>query len=412
MSVPVSTYQLEEFSAVQTRSSNFSIVHGPTGVRLHSFIDPAAEAIELAQQYVASNSKSIVIVGGSLGYLPEAICSQRGSCDHVTTVEMDLELLALARHIRPESDYVRGKAGTVRFAPTATEFSNAVHDLTNDTALVISPYVFKLPTLSSIASYLAVLRSEFASASRYREPLAAHTARNVVALEKLRPWTDIRLPEHSVIVVVGAGPGLNRCAESLRVYRSNLCIVAASGAVPALRTEQLSPDVVMIMESDESAASDTAFIEPVSQLIVFPFANLDALESRLNQVFNAAPQAAAKLFSRGGSSVIPALDFALAASAAPLLLVGVDLSASEGLYASGSLRETSGFGEGRLHQSRFESMRWGLERVLENQQTPSRTVAHVISHHRPLHGSTKASFERVPLLLKQLTHIGATHAVV
>ena len=111
--------------------------------------------------------------------------------------------------------------------------------------------------------------------------------------------------------------------------------------------------------------------------------------------------------ARGGSSAIPALDFALRTSQSDVVLVGLDLGYQIGSAAEGSNRDrnTPVFGS-----PKFLSMRAGLERVLADCGNGNRRIFHVLERGVALKGTLRIRPRDLLEVLNSLTRLEMAHA--
>jgi hypothetical protein len=174
--------------------------------------------------------------------------------------------------------------------------------------------------------------------------------------------------------VAGAGPSLEECTPALRRHRSRFVLVAASGAVPPLRSARIDPDWVIALEARDAVLNDLASLQPETPIIVFESTHPQAILSAHGPVF-----CGRGLESRGGTTLVPALDFALRCSANDVFLIGADLGYGSRAYAAGAKREPK---RGDLPAGvppKFLAMRAALENLLERKPRDARVVYHVLS---------------------------------
>ncbi len=390
---------LAEFEILPARSGEPTALHVPTGVLLHSRIDPAAEARDISQQHGSTDTGHTVILGGGLGYLPEAVLASCGETHTVTVIEPDVALYQLARAHRPSAPYFTSPQVRIIRAATLSAVTNFSRELPGDATLLIAPYLLRLAQHehTAFAGFLHILRAEQASRSAYESVLPVHEAANSARLTALPRAVSVRLAANKPIIVVGAGPSLDACTDFLRIARESVTIVAASGAVPPLQAMKISPDWIIALEGRDTVLADLADVPASARVIVFPATHPAAIARA-----DLALYSGEALETRGGSSAIPALDFALSVSSlsVPVALVGLDLGHQNGAYARAANREINDDHGGSAMPPKFLSMRAGLERILGLPRALNRRVFHVLDGGLPLRGTEMLHPASLPSILE------------
>ncbi len=380
-----------EYAITESRCGEPSLAHCPSGIRLHSAVDPAAEARAAASALLPDRSSDILLIGGGLGYLAEALLECMTRKQNICCAEIEPALLALATRTRPASAYLRSPRIRVETCPTMSVFSARLRSCPDDSAVIVAPYLYSLSSwmFPEWKKYLTLLRTERASAPVYERVLPTNREKYSNKLASALPWDVLRLPTHRAVVIVGAGPSLDSAFPFMLNKRSELAVIAASGAVPPLMRRGIFPDVVVLLEASDAPVADLQELPGHIPCVCFPFANLSALSG--NALFNAQSENTRPLASRGGTSLVPALDLALTLSSAPVFLVGADLSSENGHYAEGARRVSRPM-IGRS-PVKFSAMRFGLESVLIDHDRGRRNVFHVVQHNQPLTGTIRMTPE-------------------
>jgi hypothetical protein len=247
-------------------------------------------------------------------------------------------------------------------AATLTDIRRISYALNRYVSPFISPY---LPLLavhlrSPLSDLLQHFRSERASQSIYCDIVKNHSQVNQGHLSDF-PFALKASPEPKPFVVCGAGPSLNDCINVLKTFRDRICIIAVSGAIPALLCQDINPDWVIAFEARETVLDDLKDLPITTRVIVFPSTHPSVM-SKSGFTFYSGTDSNDALETRGGTSVIPALDFAIRLAKQFILLCGVDLSNENGTYAIGSKRENHA-GD-KTSMPKFAAMRIGLESLI------------------------------------------------
>lgn len=399
--------RLAEYAVVNGGTDAPTAVHVPSGVFLHSRFDPCREAAELTVEYGNTGSQETVLLGGGLGYLAEAILRNEGKDHRVTVLEPEPALLQLAKSCRSGSEYVTSPNIRILPAATVSAMQKVVGSLSGDANLIIAPYYKSLSRLKDLplAGFVQSLASQYAARSIYSLRLEQHRTKNQQKLAELPSALNVRLPKHKVPVVVGAGPSLDLCIEHLQSCRYLCLLIAASGAAPSLVSANLDPDWIIALEALDAVVEDMPALRKPTNLIVFSSTHPDVLKTENHTLYSGAGNPEGELFASAGTSVAPALDFALRCSNLPVFLVGVDLTYRHGAYAHGAQRKESQSRTSDRTPPKFLAMRTGLERLLDVRSLSGkkRTVYQILQDGTPLTGAVPLNPEELPDKLMSIT---------
>ncbi|HEY3295781.1 MAG TPA: 6-hydroxymethylpterin diphosphokinase MptE-like protein [bacterium] len=392
-----------EFAIFPSRCGLPSAMHVPTDTLIHSRVNPEREAADIADAHSNPAASSTVIIGGGLGYLAEAVSQLRGAGHPVHVIEPHREVLYLARASRGYCAYLTSERIHVHCAVTRTGLSATLRDLPADAAVIVAPYLLRLSEQADfpLGGLLRIVRAEIASSAVYNPLLAAQSGVFDRVLANLPSVFAARLSGSKTSIVAGAGPNLTECLPALAAQRSGITLIAASGAVPALLNARLTPDWVFALEAKDTVIKDLEGLPLGTRVVVFPSTHPAIIGGNRFSLIAGASAGAPGLETRGGSSVIPALDFALCSGSSDVVLIGVDLGNQNGTYAAGSARSNAVSEFRNAEPPKFLSMRAGLERVLHERQHPSRAIYHVLRQGRTLCGTERISPERARVLLHQ-----------
>ncbi|MCB9358050.1 MAG: DUF115 domain-containing protein [Calditrichaeota bacterium] len=185
--------------------------------------------------------------------------------------------------------------------------------------------------------------------------------------------------------VIGAGPSLTPCAGSLKSYREELFVIAASGAVPSLLRYGVIPDLAVAMEAKPESAADIEDLPDESLIVVFPWTAPKVMRSGRSNMVVADEKL--ELRTSGGSTALAAADLATRLTTQEVYLLGMDLSDQLGTYAHGALRE-------ERHVS-MNAAKWSVMRAAFDSWVSSlgyRKIFHVLQGTvAPLNGTTVLS---------------------
>lgn len=334
-----------------------------------------------------TTSQRVLLIGCGLGYLAKALYAACRKETKLCLVEPDPELAALAE----ANGYTSRKLPNVHCIVTGQlrVLSAEISALPTETHVIVAPYLRRLSRARSDpwSKYLHALSVELASAQVYNPLLAVTQCTNQDQLKILPSWNMLDLTAKRSVAVVGAGPSLDPCIQTLRAKRDDFTIIAASGACPALLSRNIVPDFVIALEALDTVLTDLNDLPASVPLIVFASTNSQVLIQHRN-CFVGNPDGSPKLESRGGSSIIPALSLALKLVADSVFMIGVDLGAGSVPYANGVQRTFSYAADAPL--PKFAAMRFHLDALLQTTHENTR-VYHVSDVAVPLSGTTLLS---------------------
>jgi hypothetical protein len=380
---------LAEFVIFPSRCGLPTAVHVPSRTLIHSRVDPQREAEEIVGAEDLPPAALTILFGGGLGYLAEAIVSVRGPDHNVLVLEPDSALHALGRRHRAGTPYFTSPNIQTVLIPTGAALLSRCRDVPGDAAVIISPYALRLASRDRhpLSGYLQILRAERASRYVYESLVSAHLGASSAILSTLPKAVSVRLPDQRPVIVAGAGPSLDACAAHLREHRGQCVMVAASGAVPALLANGLEPDWVIALEAREAILDDLLDLPASSNVIVFPATHPAVYSTNPSRLFCGGGCGDEGLETRGGTSVIPALDFAMRVSGSDVVMVGVDLGNQRGTYARHAKRET-------------DVALPDAPRVINARPISGRCIYHVLEAGQPLSGTRLAKPADLPTILE------------
>lgn len=363
-----------------------------SGIALHSLRDPMKEARAVAMSVVDLNVANVLLIGGGLGYLVKAL-AERLPQANIILLEPEPELRKLA--LRSGIDYRSYPNVRVIVSSSVENIRNAISSCPKSTKVVISPYLKRLARTNT-GKMFALINStivEEASAHVYSKALEIAQVSNAPKLEQLPSWKELPRVNNTNVCVVGAGPSLNQCGNTLIKLRKEFLIVAASGAVPPLLRLGIKPDCVIALEALESCARDLRDLPTHVSVVVFGCTNPTVVSSR-ECLYSGACDEQDALQTYGGTTVLPALHLAMQWNPEHIYLIGIDLDASRTPYADGAMRDSAPYFPNQT-RPKFRAMRFNLERLLSSLQSVSQ-IWHVIEHGNALKGTTQIRPDQFP----------------
>ncbi|MCB1059334.1 MAG: DUF115 domain-containing protein [Calditrichaeota bacterium] len=331
------------FENIASESGPLVLRHAASGVLLHSGVDPLAEAESVAVALAQQQVQRVLCIGHGLGYVPQALKAVGIACH---SVEVFPELI----------DAESGNTGTRcdAFAKSDHDLKSIVAGMPPQTRIIILPYVLslrdKLP--QSLADYISFIHVTQQSQQLYRDLINRNIVVNGDELESMKPLSFKKCKSNKIGVALGAGPTLSAAISTLTERRSELCLVAASGAVPALSKHGINADWIVAMEARETTERDLETAADGSKVIFFPWTDPAALRQKRLDRYLAVEELG--LETSGGSTGLAAADFCSKITRGALFMIGMDMSDKSGEYAQGSQRESANI---NLRVPKFNFMR-------------------------------------------------------
>ena len=348
----------------QTRDEGFEFVTGRTGsttvviegIQLASAYDPQREAGRVVEDVLAETPDIIVVIGFGLGHTIEAI--RERSAVPIVVYEPSPPRMRAALGARKSLTLFGDRQ--IDFASTPEALFQRMEGRYLPGLRVqihIHPPLLELdPDMVRNAVQQISRAKDYVDASvgtRVRD-LGTWVARTMQNAGLLMQNPSIKelfgrfrgLP----VVVVSAGPSLDKQLETLARYRDRVLVISIGQALGALRSAGIEPDLVHILESqDVSHQLSRVGSSDNVNLVVTTDVSREVLEAPVRSCFVATPASdkagrwIARILSRegwvfGGSTVAHgAVSLACALGAGRIFLIGQDLAYTDGRhYAKGS----------------------------------------------------------------------------
>lgn len=324
------------------RKPGCTLIH-QQGVTLHSRFDPVREAENLVQSRGLHGGGNWIVFGFGLGYHVQAALRSMGPDDSLTVVELCPEVIAAALEHVDLTELLSSPQFQLWLPNGIPSLEQRIADISEDARVLIHPPSLalwrkqKLP-LTDILDRLELDRINMQySGAAYQEAVERNQ-------EILDACNDVEsyfgMIEHSPIMVVGAGPSLDKVKPLIKKYRTSLFVIAVNAAFIPLRNAGISPDAVVCVEPRDAAeASFDGLGEDYVPLICVLGTNPEVVENwngpRLKAYTDKTPT------PHTGTVAGCALDIAIRLGGNPVLLAGMDLALSNGWYAGGVLKSTA-----------------------------------------------------------------------
>lgn len=333
---------MSEFVVKLSYSGHANAVHKPSGVSVHSAVDPLREAHCVAE-LLARQHGSVLLVGNGLGYLANELKKREALS---ACVEVFGTLATLCK--------VHGVFRDQLLCETRDSMTRVFSTFLPGSRLIVMPYVRTLaPFLDTgLRECLNTAHVRAVSREVYDPIVSKNISENERLITSVKQLDFAEFCSPRIPVAVGSSPSLSVSIECLREFRSELTIVAASGAIPVLRQFGLNADFIVAMEARSTVLVDLEFANGSEWTIVFPWTHPQVLRNlKLPLLMVSQDQ---NIFTQGGASGLAAADIASRLGPAPIYLIGMDMSDSFGEYSKGVARTSANFS---LSAPKFDFMR-------------------------------------------------------
>jgi hypothetical protein len=336
-----------DVSAARKRGHFLVVDQGDDAVVLHSRYDPIRQAENWAEELTEQHDK-ILLVGGGLGYLPEALEERGVHCSIVEVLPEVPEDVELPIHL------FRNRDRLVEVDPSEPPV-NLIDRLSveaiSEAKVILHPgYEHLLPDPDSFLESLRLMsRGKLRNVqSRYRffNQQFSNLIEILPDVESMRPIESLRDQYgNQPVVVAGAGPSLSDAFEWLNQFQDRMVIVAVDSAYTALVSAGVEVDFVITLDPQPDNAIYVDNTDPAETLVTaltatpaytrwaesetrYGFLPSDdaaghRLTSSVMRWFSAYLSGESHLQS-GGSITSTAIDFVRLLGSDPICLTGVD----------------------------------------------------------------------------------------
>ena len=331
---------------------------------LHSLYDPLREAEQFINKEMTGieKAKAIVLVGAGLGYLTEILLPRLTDEQRIILVEPELCMLKAALAVRPMQALLQSEKISWVIGHPATDSAKAV------AALLTSNWIDKWHVLMApaIARYHIDFSRDFIHLLGSQLNTAqAHIATKIAA-SKIILWNILQNLRHSrqapgvvhfqdkwrnrPLVLVAAGPSLDKQLATLREYQDRVLIIAVGQAWRSLRQAGIEPHIVASVDPHQGnlphfvdmpnqhswlltdGACYPEIVDTFQGPRIFSY-SIGSLDKALEPL-----QGRRGVLGTGGSVANNLFSFAVMTGASPIILIGQDLAYTGGVtHASGNV---------------------------------------------------------------------------
>lgn len=312
---------------------------------MHTNGNVISEAFSLAEEWLAQEKESYVFYGLGMGYAYREMLSMDDNIS-IQVLEANRELLLLAMMFAPLWELLDSGRFELVYDPTGHKLRKIPMGISEERGF----YVF-YPALPGIGRQELRERMEtyFLEESSVRtqgrsllgnfRKNCRSGAGNIRQLEPLFGGMEV--------IIVAAGPSLDKNMEQLRKKRDGVILLAAGTVLKKLLAAGIRPDYVIMLDANSTVYSQIQGVEDCGVPLLF----LSTACSRVvenyqgeryllcQKGFAPAEELAGKqgwtLVESGGSVMTAALDLCLRLKAGKIIFVGLDLAYTDSLDHAG-----------------------------------------------------------------------------
>lgn len=368
------------------------LTKGDKGIYLHSKYDPIKEAETFADNIYSGDAETFLVLGLALGHHVQALSKKLSPGQQIIVLENNENLYRLAEG--------KGLYDGLKANPQVIIHKVfSLHDYIRDFKKIIDGESVKLvvygPALESFPEEFKEVK-ELIEEYRVKEQSMTSFLPTMLA----NFYENIKHYQYSVdrlfgkyvnqpIVIVAAGPSLDKNVHLLKDMGDKCVIIAVGRAVRSIVKAEVEPDFIVASDAKGHTHKQFVAIEKIKDLPVIGLSTTDAnifvkhdglkyiaLQEGLDEAEAYAREKGYSLVEAGGSVATTAFDIAIKMGGNPVIFIGQDLAYTGGqTHASGTwhrkvgdmpnLREVSGYYGGLVATNTTLNMylRWFENRI-------------------------------------------------
>ncbi len=357
-------------------------------IYIHSKYDPMREANQFAIKFKQKPDDVIVISGFGFGYHVKSMIRQCSEKNRIIIFEPDYEILKHAIRAVDLTDVFSNEKIYIIIDKTPEDVDVlcrryfSYEYIMNTTAIVLPPYMtlyknqleeFK-KILFDVGKFQKIMRNTYNVTGDLWNENFFRNMKFMVESYSIHDW--YLLFEDKPVVLVSAGPSLNKNLELLREIKGKVLIVCVYTALKVLEKANIRPDIIIALD-----ASQTAF-ENENYVFDIPFIYLNTIESKLLDIHKGNKMVAFASLDNyiidvlkklgkhidpincGESVACAALDIITKFGADPVIFIGQDLA-----YTNNKNHADGTFYDGNntldfINTQKFEVDAWGGGKVI------------------------------------------------
>lgn len=329
------------------------LTNGQKEIYLHSKYDPIKEAETFADNIYNGEIGIFLVLGLALGYHVQALAKKLHTDQKIIAIENNETIYRLAERKGLYDEIRTNKQVSINKVFTLEAYIKLFQKLIGDVNLKLLVYG---PSLESFPEEFREVKELI---EEYRVKEQSTTSFLPIILENF--YENIKHYNYSVdslfgkygnqpIVVIAAGPSLDKNVHLLKEVGNKGIILAVGRAVRSVVKAEIKPDYIIVSDAKDYTYKQFANIEKIKNIPVIGLSTTDAnifkkhvgtkyiaLQEGLDEAEAYAREKGHSLVDTGGSVATTALDVAIKMGGNPIIMVGQDLAYTDGrTHASGT----------------------------------------------------------------------------
>lgn len=330
----------ENYKIIKTKEECYTIqiIHNDISTKsatlLHSKYNPEKEAIQFAKKQFNSKEKINIVYGFGLGYHIEEILKKLDSKDLLYVLDINLEVFKLALKLKNLQKILLDKRLRLIISESQEEVAKQFLKLLKEE----NKFVIYPPSLKSIPNKYEKFKFVMEDwnvkkgvTGEWEEELKKNYEKNsLIKSESIGGM--INKYKNKPIIIVSAGPSLNKNKHLLENLKGKALIFAVGPAVKSLLRANVKPDMFCIIDPSILTYKQIEGIEDLD----IPFIYLDTANEYTVSKYNGPKYVISnkanggtsnkELIEMGGSVATAIMDMAIKFGGNPIVFVGQDLA--------------------------------------------------------------------------------------
>ncbi len=338
-----------ELITTKTNEITCQFIFNNKRILLHSLYNPQKEAQEFVRSHIEQirSKKKIIVYGLGCGYhISEIIEATRDTKQEIEVWDFNVEFYNFVKNEKQIVNLLNNARITLYVDDNQQQIMNQWKrfDDQRDYLIIHPASLIIIPeSLYEFKNILETFKVNVNSMLMHQDKLKEHFDINVKKAKIDRQGLLNGLLETVPIVLVAAGPSLQKNIENLKKYQDKIFIGCVGTALVPLLTNNIMPDFFMLTDPLDSLSNQFSTVDfekqkmtplfylgTVSPMVISMYAGakIMLLQEGLTEAEKLAEDCSAALIKTGGSVATTLLDCLIQMGAKQLCFVGQDLAYS------------------------------------------------------------------------------------
>jgi hypothetical protein len=338
-----------ELITTKTNEITCQFIFNNKRILLHSLYNPQKEAQEFVRSHIEQirSKKKIIVYGLGCGYhISEIIEATRDTKQEIEVWDFNVELYNFVKNEKQIVNLLNNDRITLYVDDNQQRIMSQWKRFDDQRDyLIIHPASLRIipESLSAFKNILETFKVNVNSMLMHQERLNEHFDINVKKAKIDRSGLLNNLLESAPMILVAAGPSLQKSIEMLRKYQDKVFIGCVGTALKPLLSNNIMPDFFMLTDPLDSLSNQFSTVDfekqkmiplfylgTVSPMVISMYAGMKImlLQEGMKEAEELAENCSAALIKTGGSVATTLLDCLIHLGAKQLCFVGQDLAYS------------------------------------------------------------------------------------